>query len=346
MKNQKLIEEVLKKYYSIPGSSLTESRYLPLIFEKITDKKDLEILLSLPNNPKAAAKSLNMGEKEVADALNDLYMRGFIWIEETGINGPEYCFADIGIFMDCVLFDPRYDEYGDEFFDIWKKYWNEEHVHMYQPDNVFRVLPIEEVIRGTRVLPYESVSKIFKNASKIAVQRCACRVKERRCNNPLETCISLDDFADYIIKRDIGYEISLEKALKIIEMCEDSGLVHQTINSETPDVICNCCSCCCTFLRSILYYGKKAAAAKSRYMAIFDREKCSTCKEMVCADRCIFGCLSIKDGVLQIDHSMCWGCGLCARACPENAVTMKQVRKPSHIPTTGAKLFSVGPPDK
>jgi Fe-S-cluster-containing hydrogenase component 2 len=81
-------------------------------------------------------------------------------------------------------------------------------------------------------------------------------------------------------------------------------------------------------------------------MSIFNREKCTKCKDMTCVDRCVSGCLSKKDGVLQIDHSMCWGCGLCARACPVRAVTMKEVRKPDHIPKTGGKLFSIGPPDK
>jgi NAD-dependent dihydropyrimidine dehydrogenase PreA subunit len=336
----KLIKKVLNKYLtSVPNSSVAKSKYLPQIFEKLTTKKDLEILLTLPNNPKNVAKLLSFSEKEAAIALGDLYMRGFIWVEENTEDGPKYCFADVGILMDSVLFDPRYDKYGDEFFDIWKKYWNEEHVHMYQLDNTFRVLPVEEVIRGTKIIPYERVSQIIKKARRVAVQRCTCRVRERRCNNPLETCISLNDLADYVISRDIGREISVEKAFKIINNCENLGLVHQTVNSDTPDVICNCCPCCCSFLRSIIYYGKKASSAKSRYMATFDKEKCNTCKDLVCVEKCVFGGITKRDGKLYINHNMCWGCGLCASVCPKNAVKMKEVRKPSHIPINGEKIF-------
>jgi NAD-dependent dihydropyrimidine dehydrogenase PreA subunit len=338
----KLMKKVLNKYLtSVPNSSIAKSKYLPQIFEKLTTKKDLEILLTLPNNSKNVAKLLSFSEKEAAIALRDLYMRGFIWVEENTEDGPKYCFADVGILMDSVLFDPRYDKYGDEFFDIWKKYWNEEHIHMYQLDNTFRVLPVEEVIRGTKIIPYERVSQIIKKARRVAVQRCACRVRERRCSNPLETCISFDNLADYVISRDIGREISVEEALKIINDCEDHGLVHQTVNSDTPDIICNCCSCCCSFLRSILYYGKKAASVKSRYLAVFDGDKCASCKDLLCVEKCNFGGITARNGSLSIDPNMCWGCGLCARTCPKNAIRMKELRKPNHIPRSGEKAFPI-----
>lgn len=340
MKNLRVIKDILDKYStSVPNSSVAKSKYLPLIFDQITSRKDQEILLSLPNNPKKVAKLSNISEKEAACALHDLYMRGFIWVEENTKDGPQYCFADVGILMDSVLFDPRYDQYGDEFFDIWKKYWNEEHIYLYQSDNTFRVLPVEEVIRGTRVLLYEKASQIIQKARRIAVQRCACRIRERRCDNPLETCISFDNLADYVISRDIGREISTEEAMSIIKKSEDHGLVHQTVNSNDPDVICNCCSCCCSFLRSIIYYGKKAASAKSRYVAVFDRQRCLDCKELICTEKCVFGGIRQENGRLIIDSTMCWGCGLCARTCPENVVRMKELRSIDHIPKSGDKIF-------
>jgi NAD-dependent dihydropyrimidine dehydrogenase PreA subunit len=241
--------------------------------------------------------------------------------------------------MDSVLFDPRYDQYGDEFFDIWRKYWNEEHIYLYQSDNSFRVLPVEEVIKGTKVLPYEKASQIIQKARRIGVQRCACRIRERRCDNPLETCISFNNLADYVISRDIGREISTKEAMRIIKQSEDHGLVHQTVNSNDPDVICNCCSCCCSFLRSIIYYGKKAASAKSRYVAFFNKQRCLDCKELRCTEKCVFGGIRQENGRLTIDSSMCWGCGLCARICPQNAIRMKEARSIDHIPKSGAKMF-------
>ena len=344
MEKQHLIKKVIGKYSavsSVPGSDLTKSKYLPLIFEKVTTTRDLEVLSVLPNTPSRVAELLSINEKDAAIALNDLYMRGFIWREKMTTREPRYVLADVGILMDSVLFDPRYDKYGEEFFDLWKKYWNEEHVYRYQPDNVFRTLPIEEAIEdtySTRILPYESVSQILRSARRIAVQRCACRVRERRCDNPLETCISLNGFADYIISRGIGREISLDEAFEIVEKCEDLGLVHQTVNSDTPDVICNCCPCCCSFLRSVLYHGKESAVAKSRYIPIFNWDQCADCEDKVCVTKCVFGGLSIKEGKLHVDYRRCWGCGLCARACPQKAVKLKPIREASYIPKSEGKF--------
>jgi Pyruvate/2-oxoacid:ferredoxin oxidoreductase delta subunit len=241
--------------------------------------------------------------------------------------------------MDSILFDPSYDKYGDDFFNDFKEYCDKEHVHLYQSDGFFRVLPIDKVISGTKIISSESTRNLILNARIIAVQRCACRTREKRCDNPLEVCIGLDNLADYIISRDIGKEISTTQALEIIEKCEDLGLVHQTVNSKTPDVICNCCACCCGFLRSIIVYGKKAASAKSRYIAHFDIDKCTTCEDLLCAQKCIFGGITIENGKLHTDPSMCWGCGLCARSCPHKAIQMKEVRPPSHIPNSGEKFF-------
>ena len=203
---------------------------------------------------------------------------------------------------------------------------------MYQGDHIFRVLPVEEVIRSTKIITYESVTAMLENASRIAILRCACRVKERRCDNPLETCIAIDGTADYIISRDIGREISYDQAIEVTKKSEELGLVHQTVNSANPDVICNCCSCCCGLLRSVLYHGEEAALVKSRYLAVFDRKKCANCQDIVCVEKCVFGGISQKDGRLSIDPNRCWGCGLCARTCPQHAVTLKEVRKPDHIP--------------
>ena len=339
MEKDKLVKKVIAKYSSQSGDDLTKSKYLPAVFSEITTIEDLKFLLALPNTPKDAAVLLNVTEEEAAKRLNDLHMRGFVWIEGVTSIGPKYVFADIGIFMDSILFDPRYDSFGAEFFDTWKKYWNEEHALLYQKDNTFRVLPVEEVIRGTRVLPYERASQILSSARRIAVQRCACRVRERRCENPLETCISMDSLSDYLISRDIAREISLQEALGILRNCEKLGLVHQTVNSDTPDVICNCCPCCCSFLRSILQYGQRAASVKSRFAPVLNQKACPPCETKVCVSRCVFGGLSEKDGRIRVDYEWCWGCGLCAASCPEGAITMKVVRETDHIPTDGARFF-------
>ena len=341
-----LVREVVRKYASVSNCDLTKSKYLPHIFDKILTHRDLMVLAALPSTPKHLAEKLGIDIKTASNDLSKLYMKGFILVEEITEDGPKYCLPTIGLVMDLILFDPQYDQDGGEIRDLWKRYWNEEHVYMCQEEGLFRVIPVEgvalsfdEVLGSSQIVPYEFVSKILKNAKRIAVQRCACRVRERRCSNPLETCISLNSLADYVVSRGIGREISLEEALEIIRKCEELGLVHQTVNSDTPDVICNCCPCCCSFLRSILRYGKTSASAKSRFIPVFDWRLCTTCEHKKCVSRCIFGALTVREGALKVDYGKCWGCGLCAWACPYEAIKMRAVRDLQHIPVNGAKFF-------
>lgn len=347
MEKKKMIKEVIKNYaYSMPPDILVNSKYLPEIFDKITTKKELEILLCLPNNSASVAKKLKLTKKEADKILYDLYMRGLIWVEKNTEDDPVYCFTDIGLLMDMILFDKKYKKYGEKFYDLWKNLANEE-FFKYSPAEAFRVIPVDEsfskdeIIGETQIVPYETASGIVKNARRIAIANCPCRTRERRCDNPLETCISIDNMADYVVFRKIGREITLEEALEILRDCEERGLIHQTVNSDTPDVICNCCSCCCSILKPLYEHDIKVTV-KSRYMAIFDNEKCRSCKDLTCVDKCKFEGISKKDGKLIINSKNCHGCGLCLTACPYDAVTMKEARKLNSIPSNDLQFFPYG----
>ena len=74
-------------------------------------------------------------------------------------------------------------------------------------------------------------------------------------------------------------------------------------------------------------------------MATFDFNKCKDCKEKPCTVKCLFGGIKKIDGNLVINPKRCWGCGLCASVCPNDAIKMKEVRGEEHIPANGAKFF-------
>jgi NAD-dependent dihydropyrimidine dehydrogenase PreA subunit len=350
MKKSGLIKKVIKKYEcSVKGSSLSKSKYLPMLFDIITTENDLAIMSVLPGNSKKVAQELKISEYRAADGLKDIYFRGLIWIKENTLSEPVYCFGDIGLLMDSILFDRNYKKYGDSFYDLWQKYLNEEHIQMYQAEKGFRVLPVEasitkkEVLEGSKIIPAERASEILKRAKKIAVANCACRTRERRCSSPLETCLALDKLAEWEISRGMAREIDLGEALEILRISEEHGLIHETVNSDTPDVICNCCSCCCSFFRTILVFGIDAAAMKSRYMATFDQEKCNACIEKLCTAKCIFGGIKKQKDKLEINPNRCWGCGLCSSVCPNGSIKMKEIRNKDHIPSNQAKFFNHEP---
>ncbi len=56
--------------------------------------------------------------------------------------------------------------------------------------------------------------------------------KRKKCENPLETCILLNNVADILINRQVAKKITTEEALKILEQCEDLGLVHHADNAS------------------------------------------------------------------------------------------------------------------
>ncbi len=47
---------------------------------------------------------------------------------------------------------------------------------------------------------------------------------------------------------------------------------------------------------------------------------CRHCSDPLCVKSCISGALSIKDGVIFIDHEKCVGCLTCMLVCPYGAV--------------------------
>jgi carbon-monoxide dehydrogenase iron sulfur subunit len=47
---------------------------------------------------------------------------------------------------------------------------------------------------------------------------------------------------------------------------------------------------------------------------------CRHCNEPLCVKSCITGALTVKEGVITIDHNKCVGCFTCILSCPFGAV--------------------------
>jgi len=327
-------QDVLRRIASRLG--FVDSETLLELLDILVSEEEARWIVALPATPRQLAARLGEDEERIATGLHDLFGRGLVFIAEHTDQGPRYVADDNpGRFMDMILFDPRYSRLGERFFDLWRDFYNNELVHIPRsPDQLpFRVLPVEETIEDTRcILPYERVAEIVRGARRIAVQQCPCRVRERACDAPLETCISLDRVADYMLSRQIGREIDVDEALVILQQAEELGLVHETENTDHPTVICACCPCCCVFLRAITRYQKEYVIAKSRYRASIDQEKCTQCE--TCMGRCHFGAIRPEANGMAVDPERCFGCGLCASTCPGNAITMIEVRGVEHIPST------------
>jgi Fe-S-cluster-containing hydrogenase component 2 len=115
--------------------------------------------------------------------------------------------------------------------------------------------------------------------------------------------------------------IRKDEAIKILDKCEELGLVHTVANfKEGLTWICNCCGCCCFELMAYNNYQLNNIK-KSNYYPIVVHEICNLCGK--CRNRCQVFAIKIIDGTVTIDDERCLGCGLCVTGCPLEAVVLK-----------------------
>jgi Pyruvate/2-oxoacid:ferredoxin oxidoreductase delta subunit len=185
------------------------------------------------------------------------------------------------------------------------------------------------------ILPYEQTSEILKKAELRAVGLCYCRHKALHhgtpCKKPLEVCTSLNETAEWVIKRGYGKEVSAEEALDIAAMTRDNCMVHIGDNvKNNVSYICHCCGCHCGQLRAINYNGIRNAVHTSNYLASVDEDKCKACGR--CVKHCPVMAIEVKaadfgKASAQVDEELCLGCGVCSVACKNKAMDMKEREK-------------------
>jgi len=81
---------------------------------------------------------------------------------------------------------------------------------------------------------------------------------------------------------------------------------------------------------------------------VLDSAKCNGCGTCV-EQRCPVDAVTLKnypeynEERATIEPEACLGCGLCALTCPTEALRMKLVRPPDHIPKAGEAPYAVSP---
>lgn len=191
-----------------------------------------------------------------------------------------------------------------------------------------RVIPVEESIAfEPEIFPYERASELLQGAKAWGVRDCICRVQQRLvgkgCDHPVEVCLLFAPVEGVFDHSDVTRALTKEEALRILRETEEAGLVHSTANYRDGHYyICNCCSCCCGFLRSVVEFGVPTAVAHSDFRAVVDEDECVGCGD--CAERCQFGALSVPGDVCVVDYARCLGCGQCVTVCPSEALRLER----------------------
>lgn len=195
------------------------------------------------------------------------------------------------------------------------------------------------------VFEWEKVLEIINKTEVIAVSNCFCRHKAehlgRRCSAPMETCLSLDDFGEFVIRRNFGRAISKAEAMKILIECRKHFLVHLVDNVKNkPAWICNCCKCCCGSLNAINKFNFPAVNP-SNFIPTQLGKNCKGCS--FCVKVCPVNALSLnkENGFNKISINMdrCIGCGVCVTACPQKDLTLERREKVSFVPDSNIELL-------
>lgn len=197
----------------------------------------------------------------------------------------------------------------------------------------------------TEVLDWERATHLISSSPAVAVSLCACRHKAEHlghaCDRPVETCLTLGIGAEAMIRAGIGRPIDSAEGLDILARCKEAGLAQTGDNVKNHvTYICNCCSCCCGMMQAIRRYDLKGAIVTSNYIAQVDASRCRGCGK--CEKACPVQAIRMKETApgekpkkkAVRDEELCLGCGVCVAACRHGALTMEARAKRVYTPET------------
>ncbi|MGI6205644.1 MAG: indolepyruvate ferredoxin oxidoreductase subunit alpha [Anaerovoracaceae bacterium] len=194
-------------------------------------------------------------------------------------------------------------------------------------DNFGKVPMNLEIPDKRDIVSMDMLGDIFRRARTLSVTTCICRVAQekngtRKCDFPLDVCISFNEEADGVIAAGVGRQITADEAIGIVKKCHEIGMMQIISNTEDPLALCNCCRCCCGVVKSMARF-ETTIGTVSRYLAtVADPSRCIGCK--TCVRMCPRETIKFEDGKISIFEGNCFGCGLCVSKCPKGALKMKK----------------------
>lgn len=247
-------------------------------------------------------------------------------------------------FFEFYLVGEPSEDVRNKFSRLFEDYYKEKLVEELSTSSYpwVRVLPAEKNLEvnidldpTVEILTFERVSDYISTSRKVALMKCACRIKDP-CDHPEETCLCFDYYADYMVERGLATYLSLEDAEDKLKQFEDAGLVHTTTNCQKkPQFICNCCTCSCLVLRGLSEFNNPGLFSRSNFHPQWVADDCSFCE--VCMEICPVNAIRLTatltpeereygEDRLVFDTERCIGCGLCASNCTPDAIRMLKVR--------------------
>jgi Pyruvate/2-oxoacid:ferredoxin oxidoreductase delta subunit len=165
----------------------------------------------------------------------------------------------------------------------------------------------------------DEAEALVREQEHIYLWPCNCRAMWGNCTKSHAVCLRFDN------DRDIGWEISPERAVEILRQADHEGLMRTAyLNSRHGHHgICNCCSDCCFPILAGEHLDAAHLWPVRRYVAAVEAFVCARCRR--CVKRCPFGAITLdREGQTPtIDPGLCRGCGVCTTGCEHGVLVMK-----------------------
>ena len=241
------------------------------------------------------------------------------------------------------MFYPEIKEDDLEAAELYQQFFIKERFYKYYGTSgkgtpSLRSIPIEQAIDPeTQTLTAEEAHAFVRNleTDDLALVPCPCRVRTekmgaRECADrlPVASCVFIGGAANRFEELGLGKRVTKEQTIDYIDEVVGLGLIPTTNNSlEGPHAImCMCCGCCCSNVRGRTLWDNPTAVRPSEFIpkASDDCVLCGTC-----VDRCFLDALSLDEdaGRAVVDPEKCIGCGVCAVACPEEAMKLHRYER-------------------
>ncbi|MBY8990882.1 MAG: 4Fe-4S binding protein [Candidatus Lokiarchaeota archaeon] len=350
MSNTNQYEELIEHYrnwiFGLPDSEFL----IPMLKARFTPE-EAQIIAQIPfigNTVEKLSQKIGIPSKELTEKLEYFAEKGIVFKNErNGVKFYSLCDSDF-VFYRSTGWRKELDDWSYKMANPQNKYWIHAYANTFNGHETqgLRAIPINITIDDPRkVMPYEDILKIIENFEYYAVSMCPCAAKYNvdsefhECNHNFERCLHFDDLGRYTVEYGLGREITKEETLEILKRADDEGLVHGVSNSEEGiDTICNCCSCCCVFLDSLVKMPGiiPRGHQPSNYIRAINEENCISCG--VCVKTCPMKALELVDKKLVFDRERCLGCGVCVNKCKQKAIYLEHREGKQNFPKDGGEL--------
>jgi H+/Na+-translocating ferredoxin:NAD+ oxidoreductase subunit B len=166
---------------------------------------------------------------------------------------------------------------------------------------------------------------------------------DQGCGKTLEACFMFGSMGQYYLDKQMGRQIPIEEAIKILKDCREAGLVTQPATAQNPSGMCNCCGDCCGVLGAINKHPAPASIVFSNHRVHIANGECTGCE--LCLERCQMNALALNaEGVIEVVENRCIGCELCVTTCPVDALELvDKPNKDQRIPpaTMGEQMMGM-----